>query len=509
MTLNISRAIESNDIDRVKAEIAKGIKFTKVNSPLGLAASIGNLEIVKLLLDAGCKVEWGGALEPSPLFLAVHAGNSEVVKLLIEQEAKLNYKDEDGFTPLITAAAIGNFAVVKLLVTAGAKINIESEHGDFALLNALDGGHSEIYEYLLPLTSPRLVKKIENLTDSLENNIVHTKPSKDFTKLIDAIAKVAFTNAPNNSSEMNRVFKLLSKEIDPQFVDLHGLTALHHATFSPEIVTKLLGCGFKNVIDNEDNKGNTPLIDACIYDRAKVVELLLNAGADTEIKNHLGDTALIATVQFSRSNQIIKLLHNAGANLEAKDNFGNTSIDIAYTQSKSNHFPEESKSNVDLLESLGASTERLKEIDFINHSGSGNNESVIKFIEEGGNINCLGMGGISALKVAAAANHLDTLSILLDRGASIKNIADTFVSAVYTGNIEIVRELINAGVDVNEPDPNNGVFALTRAIEKNNVTMVDILLKAGAGVPKKDPVFGDVAKMAKIVNTEIYKLIVR
>lgn len=508
MSLNISQAIESNNIQQIRDAIGGKFKFTSKNSPLGLAASLGNLEIVEILVNAGCKVEWGGNLEPSPLFLAAQAGHSSVVKFLIDNGAKLDYKDEDGFTPLMTAAAIGNLEAVKLLVEAGAKLNIESEHGDFALLSAISNGHTKIYEYLLPLTSSKLEKKIRNFTYQSDSISLDEKPSKEFNSLIDAIAEVAFTNAPSNYPDIDRVSKLIDLYTNPQSVDIHGQTALHHAIFSAEITNILLERGFISVLDNQTKEGNTPLIEACLNNHDRVVEILLNAGASTEIKNHQGDTPLICTVKVSRSSRIIQLLYNAGANLETQDIFGNTGIVIAYAQSKLQDFYEESQNNINLLKSLGASTERFKEIDFIDNAGTGKTEPIIEFLENGGNINCRGSGGTSALAVAIEANQLDILRILLDRGASLNNVAYAFVSAVYMGNVEVVQELIGAGVDVNEPDPRIGIFALTRAVEKNNIAMVEILLKSGAKVPKRDPVFGNVTKMAKIVNTKIYQLII-
>jgi ankyrin repeat protein len=408
--LNILTAIESNDIDRVREAIDNGIKFTKQNSPLGLAAEIGNVEIgnveiVSLLIDAGCKVEWGGHVQPSPLYLATHEGKIEVVKFLINRKAKLDYKDEDGCTPLMNAAGMGYLEIVKLLVEAGAKINIVGEHGDFALESAVSGAHQEIYEYLLPLTSSNLIKRVDT--------------------------------------------SLLYSE-----------------------------------------------------------KLLLNAGAETQLKNQHGYTALMNIVTSSKSNEIIKLLFDAGANLDATDKFGNTAITIAYTASKSKDSAQGSPENVGFLKSLGASTDRFPEIDFIYNAGEGSIDRVINFINSGGNINCIDPHGLSALSFAALSNQVETLRILIDRGARIDRIAKTFVFAVALGYVEIVRELINVGVDVNAPEPNTGSFALSRAIENKNIVMVDILLKAGAKMPKKDPVFGDIGKYAKILDIDIYKLLV-
>jgi uncharacterized protein len=513
MNSNIRKLVESNNIKLIQELISNGLKFNRKNSPLGLAILLGNTKMVQTLIDGGCHVEWGGDLEPSPLHIATNEGQTEIVKLLVTKNAKLNTKDEIGFTPLMIAAAKGYFDIVKILIEAGAKTNIESEHGDFALYSAKSNRHHEIYEYLLPLTSVKLIEKINNGIDFSGKNKSINKQDRKFDELINAIAEVNFIKSnfstQNVDDKMLKIDGILGKINNYQTTDSNRLSALHHAISSPKIVEILLTKGFSKALNIQDCNGNTALSSACIHGLIEVVKSLLDAGAKTELKNEQGDTALLSTVKFSKSNEIIKLLYNAGANLESQDNFGNTSIIIAYTQSKSQHFPEEAKNNVDLLKSLGASVERFKEIDFIENAGKGDKKAIIDFIESGGNINCLGVGGTSALKMSVACNQLEILSVLLDRGADINNTASTFISAVYAGNIGVVQYLIDAGVDVDEPDPSNGIFALTRAVEKNNIAMVNLLLEAGVKVPRKDPVFGDVGKMAKIVNAEIYKLISR
>lgn len=507
MTLNIFELIELNDLQKVKEAIDCGIKFTNQNSPLGLAAELGHTEILKVLLAAGCKVEWGGHVEPSPLYLAAHKGHIEIVKILIKEGAKLNFKDEEGFTPLMSASAMGHLEVVKFLVEAGAKTNLMNEHGDFALLSAASNKHREVFDYLLPYTSPKLAKK--NDTAFVFNNQKEQKNSKELEQLINTIIDINIIKnhrLGNFDKEMSRMISLLPRIMDYQSLDLNGKTALHHAIFSVEVMEELLKNGFSTALNVQDDNGNTPLMNACAENRVDVVKLLLEFKAQPNAKNNQGYTALIKTVEYSKSNEIIQMLSTACADIEAEDMYGNTAIMIAYTYSKSDQFPE-AKENVKLLSSLGASIQRLSEIDFIDYARSGYNEGVLEFIHNGENINCKGIRGISAWEAAATNNKVETLRILLNNGAVIDCTDNSFVLAVYHGYDLIVQELINAGVDVNTPDL-NGIYALTRAVETNNVNLVNILLKFEAKIPKKDSINGDILKLAKSVNKDIYKLLV-
>jgi ankyrin repeat protein len=507
MTLNILEFIELNDLQKVKEAINSGIKFTKQNSPLGLAVELGCTEITKVLIAAGCKVEWGGYMNPSPLYLAAYEGHIEIVKILIKEGAKLNFKDEEGFTPLMSASAMGHLEVVKYLVETGAKTNYINEHGDFALLSAASNKHHEVFDYLLPYTSSELAKKIDK-------NFVFTKEkkarnSKELKQLIDVITDINIIKNhkfSNFDKEMSMMMSLLPKTMDYQSLDLNGRTALHHAISSIEVVEALLKNGFSTALNIQDDNGDTPLMQACSENRVDVVKLLLEFKSQPNAKNKQGYTALIKTVEYSKSNEIIQMLSTAGADIEAEDIYGNTAIMIAYTYSKSDQFPE-AKENVKLLSSLGASEHRLSEIDFIGYARSGHDKGVLEFIHKGGNINCKGIRGISAWKAAASSNKVETLHILINNGAIIDCIDNSFVLAVYHGYDLIVQELISAGVDVNTPDL-NGIHALTRAVETNNMNLVDILLKFGAKIPPKDSINGDVLKLAKSINKDIHKVLV-
>jgi ankyrin repeat protein len=108
---------------------------------------------------------------------------------------------------------------------------------------------------------------------------------------------------------------------------------------------------------------------------------------------------------------------------------------------------------------------------------------------------------------AVENNMLETVNLLLNNGAIIDSSTRSFITSVHNGNTEVVKVLITAGIDVNAPAPILGEFALSRAVEKGNLEMVSILLESGAKIPKNDPVFGNVLKLAKLVNAEIYNLL--
>ena len=89
------------------------------------------------------------------------------------------------------------------------------------------------------------------------------------------------------------------------------------------IVNILLDAGADKEV--KDEYGRTPLDVAAWEGHTDIVKLLLDAGADKEVKGRLGSTPLYLAAWNGRTG-IVKLLLDAGADKEVKDIFGNTPL---------------------------------------------------------------------------------------------------------------------------------------------------------------------------------------
>lgn len=160
--IGIHAAIEANNLALVKELIANESDVEQIDrygeTPLGIATDLGCTEIVKVLLEAGAYPEWGSWT--TPLQASCYYGYIDIVKLLIKAGADVNLKLENENTALMTAAARGHFEIVQILVENKADVNAVSEHGDFALESAKVNNHQKILNYLAPLTSLELKRKI-------------------------------------------------------------------------------------------------------------------------------------------------------------------------------------------------------------------------------------------------------------------------------------------------------------------------------------------------------------
>ncbi|MEM9540170.1 MAG: ankyrin repeat domain-containing protein [Cyanobacteria bacterium P01_E01_bin.42] len=95
------------------------------------------------------------------LMIAVESNNIEILRLLLEAGFKIDTIDDDGWSALMFAVLENNIAMVRVLVEAGADVNIESPTGEFALEIALDNDYAQLIDYLYPLTNLKLKQNLD------------------------------------------------------------------------------------------------------------------------------------------------------------------------------------------------------------------------------------------------------------------------------------------------------------------------------------------------------------
>ncbi len=126
-------AIEESDSGTVEFCVRNGADLNLnygVNkiSALHLATTIGDPEIVQLLLTNGADAKVADSRGVTPLHLAASIGFADVVQLLVTARADVNAQDllrDNGGgheTPLHRAAGGGHLEALRKLVGAGAKV---------------------------------------------------------------------------------------------------------------------------------------------------------------------------------------------------------------------------------------------------------------------------------------------------------------------------------------------------------------------------------------------------
>jgi uncharacterized protein len=213
---------------------------------LHLAAQIGHVEMVKLLLDHGATLNLkslttGG----TPLHYAAAANRIDAAKFLIKRKANIEIFDNSGSTPLMVAVMQAHADMVEVLVDAGAAINIKSP------VNVL------VTPLVQAASNPDPFKHKNNL--AIIKYLLSEKGDVDFQTAIGLTALMAAARQSNASQGYERAALLISK-------------------------------GAK--LDIVNDKGETALMLAAGAGNEKLVKLLMDKGADGAIKNGAGETVM-------------------------------------------------------------------------------------------------------------------------------------------------------------------------------------------------------------------------
>ena len=143
---------------------------------------------------------------------------------------------------------------------------------------------------------------------------------------------------------------------------------------------------------------------------------------------------------------------------------------------------------------------------------SGHVECCLQLLNAGANVNHVDALGEPIVFAAAICGNLELFNLLLKRGAILngKQKSDTLLNVVTRlGHEHLVRRLIDLKVDINATG-GNGQTALTLACMANSATTAKILLEAGA-----NPDIADSIKRNALVyaagagNTELMRLLIQ
>ena len=246
------------------ANVPPPTKASEASPAIVLAARSGDLAAMKSALASGGGTEAQERMsQRTALHFAAESGNMEVVRMLLDAKANANAQDRTGKTPVTIAAERGRAEALKALLAAGGNPNSRDQVEGSPLLWASGLGGPETVEVLLAAGADPNVQDVNGMTP---------------------LMWAAGVGKPET------VALLLGKGADPQKVDrLTGESALMRAvrTGKPETVRLLLDR--KPDLEAKNTLGMTAFLMACAYanDQAKI-QMLIDAGADKSAKDQRG-----------------------------------------------------------------------------------------------------------------------------------------------------------------------------------------------------------------------------
>ncbi|KAH8261387.1 hypothetical protein KR044_008115 [Drosophila immigrans] len=116
---------------------------------LWVAAGMGHLQIVKMLVQAGASINHNTKAQSSPLRAACYEGRLDIVEFLIEHGADVNATNLFNNNTLMIAAYKGHHLVVNTLLQNGSRPNDQALCGATALHYAAESGHLDVVVALL------------------------------------------------------------------------------------------------------------------------------------------------------------------------------------------------------------------------------------------------------------------------------------------------------------------------------------------------------------------------
>ncbi len=220
------------------------------------------------------------------------------------------------------AAKSGNLTRVKSAIERGANFNSRDESNKTPILNALSnqGKHRRVVEYLLSLEVEIKVKETDGrllLFWAAENGYTDIAKTMIF-RGADPNGKMRINNmtplhiaAKNGREEVVRL--LIEQGADPKPADLHRKTPLHYAAEEGRIdVVRFLVSRYPEMSGMKDEDEWTPLFYAVERGYFNVVKSLVESGADLNVRDGFGKTALSIALAEKDKN-IEKYLRSVGA----------------------------------------------------------------------------------------------------------------------------------------------------------------------------------------------------
>lgn len=180
------------------------------------AAKYGQVEVVKLILAAGAKVNKKGKRNLTALILAAKHNHNQIVKLLLDHQANIEQADRWDNTPLMLASDKGNHKIVELLLNAGADINKENFDEETALDIALYNEDGESFEVFKVLMTHGKKLKLDGKLYS--ETIKHLLSRQE--QYFDPINETFFVSFIGSNVTLNSFSKLMKQQFD-QILELY------------------------------------------------------------------------------------------------------------------------------------------------------------------------------------------------------------------------------------------------------------------------------------------------
>lgn len=390
------------------------------------------------------------------LHWASSVGNIEVVKLLLSLGADINAKDEHGHTPLSYALNMGQGSVELLQLFAGEGYNLlerTPQGASLLMLSIATDRDGKLSKYLIGqgLSLEDKDNSGATLTDyALQGGNV-SKAQELIAQGVSAtpIALLRLASSRSRQAPSLIPYRYIIEELghDPKILDEQGNTLIHLLAMRPkhiEVIRYLLDKGLDSKLKNK--AGNIAFWNACGTQDLELIQLL-RPYIDVNTSGQGGVTPLLRAIESSNS-AIVAYLLAEGADVQAIDATGEG---VLYRLSRSFN-PKVSQdfiSKLELLTKAGipANSSFADGSNLYHEAATQDGISMLDAISQLGiDINAVNDAGLTPLHKAALTTHsIEILKRLIALGAdkSIKTDLDETAYDLAQDNAYLSKQKVD------------------------------------------------------------------
>jgi ankyrin repeat protein len=253
-------------------------------------------------------------------------------------------------------------------------------------------------------------------------------------------------------------------------------TLLHRASYCGQVEVVRLIVNRGADINIRDANNNTALHLAAESGRVDIIKLLLDEGMSVNLTNTNDSTPLHVSAKFGHL-EATKTLVERGAAINNTNKIGVTPLMVAAHFGNLETFRYLTKEGADI------NIRNNKNYSALHYAaGSGCVDIIKLLLDKGISVNLPNKDKFTSLHVCAKFGQLDATKALVERGAAINNtnkdgVTPLMVAAKH-GKLEIFRYLTEIGADINIHNAYNST-ALHYVLESGSVDIIKFLLDKG------------------------------